>query len=191
MTWNNHISEVASKTSKNVGILSRIAHLIPTHIRLMLYYTLIHPFLSYCNMIWASNYISRLRRLITIQKRAVRVISGSGYSIPSALLFQQFGILQLDQIKITQICEFIFKYNMHLLPTIFDNYFKLTSTFHRYEVRSADTLRGIPARTNSRKFSLKCAGPLVWNGLLPNIRNACTLYSFKKLLRAHLFSQAV
>jgi len=188
LTWNSHISEVASKTSKNLGIMSRIAYLLPSHIRLTLYYSLIYPYLSYCNMIWASNYTFRLKRLVVIQKRAIRIISGSGYDISSILLFHQFRVLQFEQIKTTQICEFIYKYKVHLLPSIFDNYFNLTSTFHRYEVRSADTYRTIPTRTNSRRFSLKCAGPLAWNGLSPTIRNACSLYSFKKLLRAHLLS---
>ena len=168
--------------------MSRIAYLLPTHIRLYLYYSLIHPYLSYCNMVWASNYISRLKRLIVIQKKAIRIISGSGYDISSIHLFQQFRILQLEQIKTTQICEFIYRYKVHLLPSTFENYFNLTSSFHRYEVRSADTYRAIPTRTNTRRFSLKCAGPLTWNGLSHDIRNASSLYVFKKLLRAHLLS---
>ena len=69
LTWNIHISQIASKISKNVGILSRIAYILPTRLRLNLYYSLIHPYLSYCNMVWASNYVTRLKRLILLQKK--------------------------------------------------------------------------------------------------------------------------
>src|SRR6218665_1143286 len=62
LTWKIHLENVASKISKNIGIISRIAYLIPTNVRLTLYYSLIYPYIAYCNIIWASNYKSRLYR---------------------------------------------------------------------------------------------------------------------------------
>jgi len=43
-------------------------------------------------MIWASIYISRLNRLIVIQKKAVRTISGSGYNISNAFDNNEFSV---------------------------------------------------------------------------------------------------
>ena len=187
LTWNIHIAQIASKISKNVGILSRVAYLLPTHLRLNLYYSLIHPYLSYCNMVWASNYATRLKRLIIIQKRAVRIISGTTSRESTTQIFLRLKIQNPEQIKVIQICEFIFKYKSHALPHTFDGYFQSTAELHRYGVRSAANLRGIPARTNSRKFSIKHAGPVIWNNLPSPIRDANNYHSFKTQLRVHIF----
>lgn len=44
--------------------------------RANLYYTTIHSHLAYCNLVWASNYQVRLKRLVVHQNRAIRVITG-------------------------------------------------------------------------------------------------------------------
>src|SRR6218665_1861620 len=47
LTWKTIISSVSSKVAKNIGILSRLSYLLPVHIRTSLYYTMVHPYLSY------------------------------------------------------------------------------------------------------------------------------------------------
>ena len=54
LTWKNHINHVKIKISKGLGIMSRVRNFLPHNVMLMLYYTLIHPYLSYCNIIWGS-----------------------------------------------------------------------------------------------------------------------------------------
>src|SRR6218665_3153644 len=51
LTWSDHISNITSKISRNLGILSRITYLLPQHIRKNLYYTMIHTYMSYCNIV--------------------------------------------------------------------------------------------------------------------------------------------
>ena len=74
LTWLPHISNIKNKISKNIGILSRIRHFINIKTALMLYYSLIYPYLTYCNIVWASNYRSRLEALMKTQKRAIRIV---------------------------------------------------------------------------------------------------------------------
>jgi hypothetical protein len=69
LSWRDHINFIAQKLSKNIGILYRVSHLLPEAAKLNLYYSLILPYLSYCNMIWASNYDSRISKLIILQKK--------------------------------------------------------------------------------------------------------------------------
>src|SRR6218665_3325696 len=47
----------------------RLAYLLPTNILFTLYYSLISPYLTYSNVIWASNYTSRLYTIIVLEKR--------------------------------------------------------------------------------------------------------------------------
>ena len=62
------------KMSKNLGVLARIRHNVPFQSLISLYYTLIYPYLSYCNIVWGHNFKSYLHNLVTLQKRAVRII---------------------------------------------------------------------------------------------------------------------
>ena len=69
LSWREHINFIAKKLAKNIGILYRVSHLLPEAARLNLYHSLILPYLTYCNMIWASNYDSRISKLIILQKK--------------------------------------------------------------------------------------------------------------------------
>src|SRR6218665_793539 len=67
LTWKEHIKNISNKIAKNVGIIARSSYLLPQTIHIKLYYSLIFPYLTYCNVVWASNYESRLSRLVILQ----------------------------------------------------------------------------------------------------------------------------
>ena len=182
ITWNNHIEQIAKKIAKNVGVISRISYLLPTNILLTLYHCLIHPYIAYCNMIWASNYNSRLHRIIVLQKKAVRLIAGFPYN-------SHTGILKVAQIKQIQICEFMHRYTYKTLPSAYVNLYSLASDFHSYNTRNLASYRSEFARTNSRKFSVRCAGPVEWNKLPQGLRCIPNLNLFKQHLRMWLLDQ--
>src|SRR6218665_2537808 len=75
LTWKEHVKNISNKIAKNVGIIARSSHLLPSTIRIKLYYSLIFPYLSSCNVVWTSNYESRLSRLVILHKRAIRVVA--------------------------------------------------------------------------------------------------------------------
>src|SRR6218665_154400 len=69
LTWKQDISQISIKLAKNIGFLSRISHEVPAHILINLYYSLVYPYIAYCIviiMVWASNYKTRLPRLIIL-----------------------------------------------------------------------------------------------------------------------------
>ena len=51
LTWKEHINYISKKIAKNIGIITRISYLLPNTIRLQLYYSLVYPYLTYCNLI--------------------------------------------------------------------------------------------------------------------------------------------
>ena len=56
LTFSDHISNVAKKVSRSVGIISKLRHYAPTSILLKLYYAILHPHLLYGIIIWGSPY---------------------------------------------------------------------------------------------------------------------------------------
>jgi len=151
MTWKVHINQIA----KNVGILTRIAYLLSRTTRLNLDYTLVYPYLTYCNLVWAGIYAKRLSILVILQKRAVRVVAGIKkweHSVPS---FVEHGLLRFGQIRELQIGEFFYRLEYGLLPPIFRGFRQHASDIHSYSTRNSSAYRPVSAHTNTRRFTVK------------------------------------
>ena len=52
LSWDNHIREVACKVSRNVGILRKLKFTLPQTCLLLLFNSLVLPYLHYCSIIW-------------------------------------------------------------------------------------------------------------------------------------------
>ena len=85
LTWKDHIHYISCKISKSVGIMYRISYVLRSYVLLNLCCSLIYPYLSYCNLVWASNYHSRLKSLSVLQRRAVRIVAKKLYCIDTVL----------------------------------------------------------------------------------------------------------
>ena len=64
--------------------MSRVRNYLPQKVMLMIYHTLIFPYLSYCNVFWGTARLSFLNKLLILQKRAVRLCTGAGYRASSS-----------------------------------------------------------------------------------------------------------
>src|ERR1043165_4742771 len=128
LKWNIHIDEINKKITKSIGILNRISYLLPTQILINLYYTLIYPYFTYCNLIWTSTYSTHLNKLKIAQKKALRIITKSPVNSHTQPLFQELKLLTNTQIRFTQTCEFMYKYHNKLLTLAFIYYFPLPNS---------------------------------------------------------------
>ena len=63
LEWKTHVNFIAAKISKSVGLLYKAKYYLPSKSLLTLYYALIYPYLTYCNLIWASTYVTNLQRI--------------------------------------------------------------------------------------------------------------------------------
>ena len=60
-----------------------------------LYCSLFQPYISYCNELWENSYISNVKCLFTLQKKAVRLICGAVRLAHTNELFKEMSILKL------------------------------------------------------------------------------------------------
>ena len=74
----------------------------------MLYYSLIYQYLSYCNIVWASNYTSRLKSLHISQKRSIRILFDIPPSSSSKPSFYENSILNIYQTNDFLIAIFMY-----------------------------------------------------------------------------------
>ena len=62
LTWRAHINTIKTKIAKNIGLLYKARHLDKEHIK-QLYFSHIHSYLRYTNMVRASLQKTNLKRL--------------------------------------------------------------------------------------------------------------------------------
>jgi hypothetical protein len=191
LKWNKHISIVLNKTSKCLGIISKVRHLLPPHITRTLYSALIEPYINYCNLVWCipertgqfDMNTGQLDKILKIQKKYCRLITFSSFSAPSKPLFQKLKLLSIWNIYKLQLAVYMYKIQNKLIPFLDHHKFISGSSIHNYNTRYKEDLRKPLCRTALRQNTICFQGPKLWNCLPEKIKSAPSLNIFKKRLK--------
>ena len=93
--------------------------------------------LNYGILVWGFD----LDRLFKLQKKAIRIITGSKYNAHTEPLFKSLKTLKLTDIFRLNILKFYFKYKSSALPKfLLTINFETRSNVHGYNTRNKDTL---------------------------------------------------
>ena len=189
LNWKKHIEVVANKISKNIGIISKIRHLLPSTIIRTIYLTLVEPYISYCNLVWAQDKSTcALEKIFKIQKKYCRLITFSHYRSHSNPLFSKLSILTVFDIYKFQLSLYMYKIiNIHALRNDFLS-FQYNQTIHGYNTRHKMDIHQTCCRTLSRQKTVKFQGPKVWNNLPIALKQLPSLLVFKRKLKCYLLS---
>ena len=68
LTWKAHINHITKKISKVVGVLSRLSKELSYNILILIYNTILLPYLTYCCITWGFIYQAYINKIFTIQK---------------------------------------------------------------------------------------------------------------------------
>ena len=80
LNWRDHTHFVKNKLSSGLYLLNSAKHLLTSEHLKSLYYTLLHPYLTYGIVLWGSAQSSYLHHITIKQNKAVRCISNSKYN---------------------------------------------------------------------------------------------------------------
>ena len=122
LSWSEHISSVNKVICRNSGVISKIRHFLPASSLVLLYNTLIYPYLNYCNIVWASVSNTKMYSLFVSQKRAIRICTFSSPREHSAPLFAQLHTLSIADINKLHTGIFMYKFTHNLLPQVFSSF---------------------------------------------------------------------
>ena len=64
LNWKFHITQMSLKIARNIGVLNKIKYILSRDILLILFYTMIHPYLLYCNIVWGGASQAALYKLV-------------------------------------------------------------------------------------------------------------------------------
>ena len=74
LSWKYHIESICHKISKSIGIIAKIRHYVPRRVLLSVYNSLIVPYLTYGICGWGNCALTFQRKIVTLQKRVLRLI---------------------------------------------------------------------------------------------------------------------
>ena len=78
LNFESHVSHIARKMSKSIGILNKVKKIFPSEIMLTLYFSLIHPYIMYLLEFWYSAPAHISSRINILQKKSIRIV----YNLP-------------------------------------------------------------------------------------------------------------
>ena len=188
MTWSDHITVITHKVNKSIGILSRVSKSLPSSVLVSLYQSLVAPYYDYCNIVWAINNTIVLDNLYKTQKRAVRIVTGSVFNSHTKPLFIRLNILPISGLNRLRVGCFMFRALQNKLPNYFNSMFLSNSDVHPHFTRHHSDLHLQPCRLNTRKFTLKIYGPILWNSVPDYVKASETVSQFSKSFKHHLLA---
>ena len=71
LSWENHISVVENKVSKNIGILHKAKNIFSKGGLKTLYFSFLHSHSNYGNIAWGSTTQAKLKKLASKQRQAL------------------------------------------------------------------------------------------------------------------------
>jgi len=103
MRWNKHVRMVCRTLALKIGIINRARSVLPTKVKVELYYSLIYSVLNYCFLVWGTTTASNLMRLFLLQKRMIRIIDNAPYYSHTGELFLKYRIKSVNNLYVYKL----------------------------------------------------------------------------------------
>ena len=190
LSWDRHCVKIANTISRNNGMLNRVRKLLPPDTLKMLYNSFILPHLQYGLAAWGGCSNQNKKRIVTIQKRAIRTVCKSYATSHTEPRMKKLGILGLENLYTHQISTLIHDVMHKRAPKPIRNLLSLDRESSDRNLRSHHSdphhfrTPFAKYRTSTNSFCFK--GPQLWNNLPKEIKDIDSKNSFKKRLKAKL-----
>ena len=101
LTWKYHINTICKTMSRNIGVINKLKLYLLSSILVMLYSSLILPYLNYGILVWGNTHQSLLDKLLLLQKKSLRIIFNLHTRAHTDDLFFNNKILKIKDIPIS------------------------------------------------------------------------------------------
>ena len=182
-TWHKHIEYIKGKAWKRINVMRRLKFQLDRKSLEKIYLSFIRPILEYGNEIWANCTQYEKDELEQIQLEAARIATGATKLISINNLYSEIGWETLDERRNKQKLLMFYKLYYSLSPPYLSTLVPpLVGQTSRYNLRNANDLQTIDARTTLYFNSFLPSTVRDWNSLPPDIKNADTAVAFKSSL---------
>jgi hypothetical protein len=190
LNWQAHINFKANKISKAIGVMSRLKHQLPEHTLYILYNSLILPHLHYAITAWGGSPLNHQKRLITLQKKALRILSKSSYHCHTDPIFSSCKLLKLHDLYKISCCKLMFQRIKGRLPAYHSAQLVLNNNQDLRMTRQSGDVKTpvIHKRIDRQLLSYRIG--TVWNNLPTSLKQSRTsIHTFSKNLKKSFLSK--
>ena len=189
LNWKQQIKEQCSKVARGSWALNQLKHFVDEQTLRSVYHCLIYSHLQHCISSWGTASKSTLAPLFILQKRSIRLLTGSGYREYTNPLFYRAKCLKLKDIYSLETAKLMYKIHNNVLSFANTDKFNLIKNCYTHKTRFSHKNNFFLPRTRTRlgQKSLSFAGIKIWNEI-PSSMKEVSFYRFKKAVKAHFLS---
>ena len=129
LTWTHHIKLLASKISRNAGILYRLKGIVPDTTLRTIFHSFIQSHLNYCSSVWGLGSKNSVSKIFISQKKAIRTLDSKFNNyfynkdtgcLPSHTkeIFNQNNILTIHNLITKNCLMLIHKTYLNVVPLV-------------------------------------------------------------------------
>ena len=191
LTFYKHIQYLKGKISRAMGILYKCRKYLNQSTLLTLYNAFIHPYFNYCIPAWGNTFPTYLQPLITLQKRAVRIVMNAKFRANTAPIFKDLRILNVSKLHAYSVQLFVYKYHHNLLPDIFRDFYVQNSAIHSHFTRQGNDFHPPIFNYSQTYRNVRCFGVKTFKYFRPHIKMDCSYYTYKRHLKHYLVNNEI
>ena len=179
LNWKQQIKEQCSKVTRGSWALNQLKHFVDEQTLRSVYHCLIYSHLQYCISSWGTASKSTLSPLFILQKRSIRLLTGSGYREHTNPLFYRAKCLKLKDIYSLETAKLMYKIHNNVLSFANSDKFNLTKNCYTHKTRLSHKNNFFLPRTRTRlgRKCLSFAGIKIWNEIPSSIKEV-SFYRF-------------
>ena len=191
LSFKPHINTVLNKLSKSIGVIYRLNQYLPSQTLLMLYYSLIYPYLNYGIESWYNVTTTMSEKVLILQKRAIRSVYKIPYNGSTKTYFKQHNILRLPEIFSFKIGSMFVKYvnDESIKNDYISSLLQLNSDIHSHNTRIRNNFSVPFFKRSASKSCFIYQSLTYWNSLPQSLKQKKNHANFNHLLKKHLISQ--
>ena len=183
-----HTNHIAKKISMTLGVLNKTREVFPSNIRLMLYNSLILPYINYGITSWFGCPAYNRNKIAILQRKAIRLIRDLGPRANTDNHFQALNTLPIHQIYMFQVGQFAFKTVIEGPQSEFYYIIERNTINHRYNTRLIGALRLPRVDKTKCRSSMEYVLIKIWNAIPDQIRDCESVSIFKAHYKNHLLT---
>ena len=188
LSYNQHITEIASKCLFKLYQINRIKHLLDRKTLLLVINSFVFSKLQYCSTVWSNTSSSNIDKLQKVQNFAGRIILGLRKYDHISDGLRSLKWLPIREKLILNDATMMHKCINKLVPDYLADMFKSRSQVHNRQTRSSGALDIPLCRLSTGQRSFAFRGAKLWNSLNDNIKSLKCPRNFRRHLANVLLS---
>ena len=184
LSWKAHINYTCRKITIGIHYLTKVRHFLPPHSLKTIYDTFIESHIRYGIESWGSVCKTSLKPLLTLQKRAIRIMNFLPPWSSTLEIFATSGILTICQLSYFHLAILMYKLfnGLIILDDIILNHYSHNTACRS---QSNNPLSTSKVNNNYGKQKINYIGCILWNKIDPTTRNL-SANNFKKEIKNHI-----